>query len=139
MVTITNVPAWTVRFETDASNGASLTAVTVSVNAVLVAATPSLTVMVMVALPFSFSIPPLLAPGAPPETLRALHADSAKRRDWRYVLGLGVLLDAAYALSGRWDAWREVSEINLVRSDLQQTGPHYKAIATSRVGSPAAD
>ena len=55
----------------------------------------------------------LLAPGAPPETLRALHADAEQRRDWRYVLGLGVLLDAAYALSGRWDAWREVSQSNL--------------------------
>jgi 2'-5' RNA ligase len=30
-----------------------------------------------------------------------------------------------------------VSEVNLVRSDLRQTGPRYEAIATARVGRPA--
>ncbi|HYO36010.1 MAG TPA: PASTA domain-containing protein [Geodermatophilus sp.] len=55
----------------------------------------------------------LLAPGAPAEPLRAVHADAARRREWPYVLALGVLLDAAYALSGRWDAWREVAEDRL--------------------------
>jgi hypothetical protein len=56
----------------------------------------------------------LLAPGAPEESLRALHADAAKHRDWRYVLALGLLLDAAYALGGRWDAWAEVAQSMLL-------------------------
>ena len=78
----------------------------------------------------------LLAPGSPPETLRALHSDSAKRRDWRYVLALGVLLDAAYALSGRWDAWREVSETNLVAARTVGD-PGAEAMALHQLGTRA--
>jgi hypothetical protein len=78
----------------------------------------------------------LLAPGAPPETLRALHSDAAKRHEWRYVLGLGVLLDAAYALSGRWDAWREVSETML--SAARAVGdPGAEAMALHQLGTRA--
>jgi 2'-5' RNA ligase len=33
----------------------------------------------------------------------------------------------------------KVSEVSLVRSDLQQTGPHYRTIATSPLGSRAVD
>ena len=78
----------------------------------------------------------LLAPGAPPETLRALHSDAARRRDWRFVLGLGVLLDAAYALSGRWDAWRAVSEDMLVAA--QAVGDRgAEAMALHQLGTRA--
>jgi beta-lactam-binding protein with PASTA domain len=78
----------------------------------------------------------LLAPGAPPETLRALHSDAARRHDWRYVLGLGVLLDAAYALSGRWDAWREVSETMLTAARAVGD-PGAQAMALHQLGTRA--
>jgi beta-lactam-binding protein with PASTA domain len=78
----------------------------------------------------------LLSPGAPPETLRALHSDAAGRRDWRYVLGLGVLLDAAYALSGRWDAWREVSETMLTAARAVGD-PGAEAMALHQLGTRA--
>jgi beta-lactam-binding protein with PASTA domain len=78
----------------------------------------------------------LLAPGAPPETLRALHSDAAKRREWRYVLGLGVLLDAAYALSGRWDAWREVSQ-NTLSAARALGDPGAEAMALHQLGTRA--
>jgi hypothetical protein len=51
----------------------------------------------------------VLAPGEPTETVRILHSDAKRRGEWRSVLALGALLEAAYALGGRWDAWREVA------------------------------
>ena len=78
----------------------------------------------------------LLAPGAPPETLRALHSDAARRREWRYVLGLGVLLDAAYALSGRWDAWREVS-LDTLSAARALGDPGAEAMALHQLGTRA--
>jgi hypothetical protein len=46
-------------------------------------------------------------------TIQRLTSAAARRRDWRYLLALGALLDAAYALAGRWDAWRNVAQVML--------------------------
>ena len=78
----------------------------------------------------------LLAPGAPAETLRAVHADAARHREWRYVLALGVLLDAAYALSGRWDAWREVAQHKLTAARALGDRPA-EAMALHQLGTRA--
>jgi hypothetical protein len=78
----------------------------------------------------------VLAHDAPVETVRDLQADAVRRRDWRYVLALGVLLDAAYALSGRWDAWRNVLEYMLMAA--QAVGDHTaEALARHQLGTRA--
>ncbi len=51
----------------------------------------------------------VLEPGAPVETVSAVQADASRRGRWRTVLALAVLLEAAFALGGRWDAWRDVA------------------------------
>jgi len=56
----------------------------------------------------------VLRPGADVEALRLLHADADRHREWRVVLALGAVLDAAYAVSGRWDAWRNVAATMLL-------------------------
>ena len=57
------------------------------------------------------AVPP---PGVDVEALRLLHADADRHREWRVVLALGAVLDAAYAVSGRWDAWRNVAATMLL-------------------------
>ena len=54
------------------------------------------------------------SPGVDVEALRLLHADADRHREWRVVLALGAVLDAAYAVSGRWDAWRNVAATMLL-------------------------
>ncbi|WP_448640141.1 choice-of-anchor D domain-containing protein [Geodermatophilus sp. URMC 63] len=78
----------------------------------------------------------ILAPGAPAEPLRAVHADAARHREWRYVLTLGLLLDAAYSLSGRWDAWREVAEHRLTAARALGDRPA-EALALHQLGTRA--
>ena len=56
----------------------------------------------------------VLRPGVDVEALRLLHADADRHREWRVVLALGAVLDAAYAVSGRWDAWRNVAATMLL-------------------------
>ena len=47
------------------------------------------------------------------ETVRTLHADARGHGEWTVVLSLGLVLEAAYAQTGRWDAWRTVAEVSL--------------------------
>ena len=48
----------------------------------------------------------VLVAGGSAEPVRALQETARRRRAWRAVIALGLLLDVAYALGGRWDAWR---------------------------------
>ena len=55
----------------------------------------------------------VLRPGVEVEALRLLQADAGRRSEWDRVLAVGALLDAAYAVGGRWDAWRDVAMATL--------------------------
>jgi beta-lactam-binding protein with PASTA domain len=55
----------------------------------------------------------VLPPGPQVEALRIVQADAVRHGRWRSVLALGVLLDSAFALSGRWDAWEQVARASL--------------------------
>jgi beta-lactam-binding protein with PASTA domain len=48
----------------------------------------------------------VLVAGGSAEPVRVLQETARRRRDWRAVIALGLLLDVALALGGRWDAWR---------------------------------
>lgn len=52
-------------------------------------------------------------PGPRLDSLRTVYTDAHTRGRWRAVLVLGALLAAAYALAGRWDAWRDVLHTTL--------------------------
>ncbi len=55
----------------------------------------------------------VLAPRGPADTVRSLQSDAREHGEWRSVLAYGVLLDAVYAGSGRWDAWHDVLHASL--------------------------
>ncbi len=47
------------------------------------------------------------------EPVRALQETARRHGAWRAVIALGLLLDVAYALAGRWDAWHVALQATL--------------------------
>ena len=52
-------------------------------------------------------------PSQQADTLRVLQSAAETQLEWRDVVTLGTILDAPYAVSGRWDAWREILQATL--------------------------
>jgi beta-lactam-binding protein with PASTA domain len=78
----------------------------------------------------------VLRPGPRTESLRILHDDARRRGSWGSVLVLGTLLGTAFALAGRWDAWRSVARTS-VDAAAQVGDPAAEALAMHQLGTQA--
>ncbi len=55
----------------------------------------------------------VLVAGGSAEPMRALQELARWQHAWRAVIAMGALLDVAYALAGRWDAWHSCLQATL--------------------------